>query len=288
MNQLKCEVCGSHDILKQEDFFVCQYCGCKYTAERMREQIQEIKGTVKVEEPVQTVQGDAERERLRNVAKQYFELNDYYKAEQICKKIVEDYPDDYKSWRNLALIPMLYRQSFDYRKIGQYLRNAERLAPQDYLPRITQMKNGYLSKIQDGSIIANVIDEDFCNTFGDGLKRTAVENARKLNEILQKYPFRIQEEVTSETVRGGNRYIKFYAYIGNSVCWKDCFDNDMHCSRISIKPEKMGDIDAYAKKRNNQYIDENKCPSCADAHGKHSELGLFGKCKQCKEKPKRF
>ena len=30
MKKLRCEICGSCDILKDGDFFVCQACGCKY------------------------------------------------------------------------------------------------------------------------------------------------------------------------------------------------------------------------------------------------------------------
>ena len=33
MKQLICEMCGSTDIVKQNDFFVCQSCGCKYTVD---------------------------------------------------------------------------------------------------------------------------------------------------------------------------------------------------------------------------------------------------------------
>lgn len=36
MQAIKCEVCGSPEIVKQNDFFVCQFCGCKYTPEQVR------------------------------------------------------------------------------------------------------------------------------------------------------------------------------------------------------------------------------------------------------------
>lgn len=53
MKQLTCEMCGSTDLIKQEGLFVCQSCGCKYSAEEaqkmMVEGTVEVKGTVKVD-----------------------------------------------------------------------------------------------------------------------------------------------------------------------------------------------------------------------------------------------
>ena len=36
MKQLKCEMCGSTDLIKQEGVFVCQGCGCKYSIEEAK------------------------------------------------------------------------------------------------------------------------------------------------------------------------------------------------------------------------------------------------------------
>ena len=30
MKTIKCEMCGSNDILKQDDYYTCQSCGTKY------------------------------------------------------------------------------------------------------------------------------------------------------------------------------------------------------------------------------------------------------------------
>lgn len=53
MKQLKCEMCGSTDVLKQEGVFVCQNCGTKYSAEDAKKMMVEgtvdVQGTVKVD-----------------------------------------------------------------------------------------------------------------------------------------------------------------------------------------------------------------------------------------------
>lgn len=36
MNKITCEICNGSDIIKQEEFFVCQTCGMKYSIEAMR------------------------------------------------------------------------------------------------------------------------------------------------------------------------------------------------------------------------------------------------------------
>lgn len=46
MKQLKCEMCNSIDLIKQDGVFVCQYCGCKYSVEEARKMM--IEGTVNV------------------------------------------------------------------------------------------------------------------------------------------------------------------------------------------------------------------------------------------------
>ena len=53
METIKCELCGSNDILKVDGMFVCQYCGTKYSVEEakkiMLEGTVDVKGTVKVD-----------------------------------------------------------------------------------------------------------------------------------------------------------------------------------------------------------------------------------------------
>ncbi|MBO6024953.1 MAG: TFIIB-type zinc finger domain-containing protein [Bacteroidales bacterium] len=53
MKALKCELCGSNDVVKQDGLFVCQHCGTKYSVEEAKKMMVEgtvdVKGTVKVD-----------------------------------------------------------------------------------------------------------------------------------------------------------------------------------------------------------------------------------------------
>lgn len=53
MKALRCEMCGSQDLVKDGGVFVCQSCGTKYTVEEAKKMMVEgtvdVKGTVKVD-----------------------------------------------------------------------------------------------------------------------------------------------------------------------------------------------------------------------------------------------
>ena len=49
MKAIKCEMCGSNDVVKQGEFFVCQNCGTKYEPEAARKLLVEIDNSVKLE-----------------------------------------------------------------------------------------------------------------------------------------------------------------------------------------------------------------------------------------------
>ena len=46
MKKLQCEVCGSLDLKKQGEFYVCESCGCRYSLEEAQNMISELKTTI--------------------------------------------------------------------------------------------------------------------------------------------------------------------------------------------------------------------------------------------------
>lgn len=66
MNVLKCEMCGSNELVKQDGLYVCQRCGTKYSVEEARKLM--IEGTVDVQGTVK-VDSSADLQNLLNLAK---------------------------------------------------------------------------------------------------------------------------------------------------------------------------------------------------------------------------
>ncbi len=49
MKQLKCEMCGGTDLIKQDGVFVCQNCGCKYSVEEAKKLMFEVTNNINIE-----------------------------------------------------------------------------------------------------------------------------------------------------------------------------------------------------------------------------------------------
>ena len=63
MKQIKCEMCGSNDIIKQDGVYVCQYCGAKYSVDEAKKLMVEVSGSISIETPVE-VKGIAQTDTL--------------------------------------------------------------------------------------------------------------------------------------------------------------------------------------------------------------------------------
>ena len=86
MKKLSCEVCGSIDILKENDVFVCQNCGIKYALEEVKKMI-----TVKID-------NSENIENYLNLAKHEYKLDNCFKSEYYCDKILEIDSKNYEAW----------------------------------------------------------------------------------------------------------------------------------------------------------------------------------------------
>jgi tetratricopeptide (TPR) repeat protein len=85
MKALKCELCGSNDFVKNDEFFVCQYCKTKYTPEAARKMM--IEGTVQVEGTV-SVRGMAQAEGIFKNADMAFKDGNYAQAYDLYTQVL--------------------------------------------------------------------------------------------------------------------------------------------------------------------------------------------------------
>lgn len=85
MKQLKCEMCGSTELVKQDGVFVCQSCGCKYSVEEAKKLMVEIDNSKKMS-------------NLYERAKKSLEINDIEHVEEYFKQILDENPNDWEAY----------------------------------------------------------------------------------------------------------------------------------------------------------------------------------------------
>lgn len=120
MRQLACEICGSTDVIKQGNYFVCQECGCKYSMQETKNLVMgddpnNVMGTVKVD-------NSDELDNLYQLARRAKDDNNSENAQKYYDQIIVKDPS---SWE--ANFYTVYYQSMNC-KIAQIESAAIRLS----------------------------------------------------------------------------------------------------------------------------------------------------------------
>lgn len=95
MKALKCEMCGSNDVVKQEELFVCQNCGTKYSVEAARKMM--IEGTVEVKGTV-TIDESQKIQTWITFAETALNAGNLMEAYDYANKILELTPNSIEAW----------------------------------------------------------------------------------------------------------------------------------------------------------------------------------------------
>lgn len=96
MKQIVCEVCGSNGLIKEDGYFICQYCGTKYSLEDAKKMM--IEGTVDVSGSTVKVDNSASIKNFYTMAASAYEAENKAEAEKYCNKIIEIEPENYEAW----------------------------------------------------------------------------------------------------------------------------------------------------------------------------------------------
>ena len=96
MKQLKCDLCGSTDFLKEDGVFVCQYCKTKYTVEEARKMM--IEGTVDVSGSTIKVDSGEDIANWYRLARRAKENGDYSEALKYYERILEKEPNNWEPY----------------------------------------------------------------------------------------------------------------------------------------------------------------------------------------------
>ena len=105
MVNIKCELCGSNDLTKENDFFVCQHCGCKYTPEQAKKLI--IEGVVNVEGKVE-INTSEKIKNLYTIARRSKQNNDWDAAKKYYDLVLQEDPLSWEAVFYLAYFDAYY------------------------------------------------------------------------------------------------------------------------------------------------------------------------------------
>ncbi len=97
MKAIVCEMCSGHDFVKDGDFFVCQSCGTKYSADDAKKMMVEIEGKVDVSGSSVKIDRSEELEKLYALARRAKENNDSENGAKYYAMILEKKPDDWEA-----------------------------------------------------------------------------------------------------------------------------------------------------------------------------------------------
>ncbi|MBQ7898050.1 MAG: ribosomal protein L7/L12 [Clostridia bacterium] len=166
MKQLKCEMCGGTDLIKQDGVFVCQSCGIKYSVEEAKKMMVEVDGTVNV-----SIDNSSKIESWKQIADSAYENHSYEEAYTYYCKIVED---DLKNWfatfrKGMSKAWQSKLNNIQYNEVVGALTNATKIMTQlDYMEDvdIANAKGFMVSEIYNwlasvGQLVTNHAEE-FC------------------------------------------------------------------------------------------------------------------------------
>lgn len=91
MSALVCDLCGGKLIMGAGGIATCDSCGMEHSADRMKEKVQEIKGTVRVDNSHLV-------DNYLEMANNAYNADNNAEAESYCNKIIEIEPTNYKAW----------------------------------------------------------------------------------------------------------------------------------------------------------------------------------------------
>lgn len=91
MAALNCDLCGGKLIMGAGGIATCESCGMEHSTDRMKEKVQEIKGTVRVDNTHMV-------DNYLSMAQNAYESKNNEEAESYCNKIIEIDTTNYKAW----------------------------------------------------------------------------------------------------------------------------------------------------------------------------------------------
>lgn len=203
IKKLICDVCGGQIELQSGGKGMCSSCGTSYSADIIKDKIQEIRGIVKIEGPAEIIKGEAEICRVLKDVENLISCKQYEKAMISIFKLLETFPNCLKGYiYYLQIISLcgkyLYRFSGEYKfsidcdgvlkAIDNVYRTIADMNP-DELSKPNEYINDFCKKIRSGSLVIvgpPMNAENYKNTEIIDIVKEGTSNAEKMNYIKRK------------------------------------------------------------------------------------------------------
>lgn len=145
MNKLTCESCGSVDVVKSDDFFVCQSCGKEYTKEDAQRLI-----NVKVNVSSDSISLDKRISNYLELARNALKNNNYQEANTYAHKILDFEDKNPDAWYIKALVAGYNNPltgNYDITECINSFQNSYMFSPAETQKSLQEKINGELTKI---------------------------------------------------------------------------------------------------------------------------------------------
>jgi uncharacterized Zn finger protein (UPF0148 family) len=199
MKQLTCDICGSNDLVKQDGYFVCQYCQTKYSVEEAKNMM--IEGTVDVKGTVQIDNSPLIEKYFLN-ARRALKKDDWEEVEKYYNLVEANLPTNIEalffSSFGKAMLSLTDNEYYKRKQKFDVLTKSMSVIS-DYYEETNEDKQAVLTIISDyikkmysveyvfdkTSSIGNVVgSRSWCINLFNNVKRTFL---RELNEIVRKH-----------------------------------------------------------------------------------------------------
>lgn len=166
MAALVCDICGGKLIMGAGGIAVCDSCGMMHSADRMKEKVQEIKGTVRVDNSHMIA-------NYLEMAQSAKDAGNNAEAESYCNKIIEIEPTNYKAWM-LKGEAVAWQSSLQNSRVDEGVAafiKAINNAPDDVKDELVEEAKGQIKKLSAAMIslradrFAKWPDEEEANGF---------------------------------------------------------------------------------------------------------------------------
>ncbi len=191
MNQLKCELCGSNELVKQDGFFVCQFCGTKYSVEEARRMM--VEGTVDVKGTVKVDNKDFVERYLQN-ARRARQKEDWEETEKYYNLVEQNEPTNieaifYSSFGK-AKMSLLEQDIYKRQQAFKVLTNCVSVVDDNYDPEKSDENREIIMQMShdiQAMTLGNFVFTEWKNGYGTVTRTTKPETYTLFNGLNSEF-----------------------------------------------------------------------------------------------------